>query len=1076
MQALHRILAVGVLTVCALALAGWLYGLDVLTRFGPGWAEMSLSTVLCAGLCSVAILQREGSGTTIGRFALASAAIISCYAIARYLVDPDFDGYLLGTRWGQTAPSTSLAVLMLSTALLQRRGRWGGWVYSVLIIAAFGITLLAFGGYLTGAASLYKMSAFAAMSLPTVLVLALLALAGLFMRRDAGWIPILFRQDRGGRFARWLLPLALTLPFLLSALTLAGSQNGFFDQAFGLALLAVLLAVTAVIAALAVSNSLSASEGARRRSERLIQEIVDNAPALIYAKDTDGRFLLVNRAFCELFRLDVESVIGKTDHDLFGADAAARYRALDQRVIAAGHAISEEETALQDGVARSYLSLKTPLFDETGIAYGMCGISTDITDRKQAEEALGESERRANRIVATAMDAVVTIDDQGVVTDWNPQAEMIFGWKKRKAIGVPVDELIIPEPLRDSHRKGMARYLASRESKILGRRIEMSALNRDGREFPVELSITPIRLGSTISFAGFIRDISDRKLAHERLKTQLERLALIDQITRATSQRFDLDSIFGIVVEAVKKGLPAEFVCICHFDQASNECVIGHLGLRDPKSRELLGFSKGDVLDIAADLHRQYSGGTLIYEPDTSTVGAPFDRLAELGLGSMVIAPLAIEADGYGMLIAARSEKEGFLSTDCEFLKQLGEHVALAMRQAQLHGNLQKAYDELDQSQQAAVQQERLSAIGQMASGLAHDINNALSPMALYTQYLRENDEAFPKEVRDYLQIADRVTKDISATVARMSEYYRVDAAEPEKTRIDLNQLVEQVVELTRARWSDIPQRNGVVIAIDMVLFPDLPAVLGNASELRDAITNLIFNAVDALAQGGTITIETQEMTGTAGDPLVRLRVDDTGSGMDEDTQQRCLEPFFTTKGAQGTGLGLGMVYGAAQRHDAKLEIESALGRGTTVSLQFPIAQTAVPKQDGEDNPKGVRLLRLLLVDDDPAVLESTAMILNLEGYRITTAGGGEAGIEALIAALKAGEPFDAVITDLGMPYVDGHQVARKAKELFPETMVLLLTGWGSRMTGSDGAPFNVDAVLSKPLILEDLRAVLQKL
>lgn len=1070
--------AIGVLLLSIAALAGQFDGLDVVTKLVPGWTGMSISTVLCASLCAVAILQGERNGERygglIGRIVPTIATGISLYALVRHFAVPGFDEYLLRAQWGQMAPATALGLLFVSAGLLLPRGTRPGWVYSMLVIAASGMTLLGSTGYLLGAVALYEVSAFSAMSLPTVAVLALLSFAALFKRPDAGWIAMLFQNDSGGTLARWLMPFALTLPFLLSAITLVGSQRGMFDAAFGFGLLAVLLAITTTIAALAASSSLSASESARRKSEYLIQEIVNNSPALIYAKDTDGRFLLVNRTFCEFFDLDPASVLGKTDADLFGAEAAGRYRSVDQRVIAAGHSVTEEETVLQHGAVRSVLSVKAPLIDEGGDAYGICGISTDITDRKKMEEALAESERRANRIIAAAMDAVITIDEQGIIADWNPQAEHIFGWTRHEAVGVPVDELIIPELLRDSHRRGMARYLASRESKVLGRRLELTALKRDGRVFPVELSITTIRFGQKTGFSGFFRDISDRKLARERLQTQLERLALIDQITRATSQRFDLDSIFRIVVSAVEKRLPADFVCICHIDRESKEFVIGHLEAPNTKIRDGLGLHKGDVLEIAPELRERYSTGALIYEPDSIAATSPFDRLAETGLGSMVLAPIAIGKDGFGMLIAARSKKRSFCSSDCEFLKQLSEHVALAMQQAQLYGNLQKAYDELAQSQQAVLQQERLSAIGQMASGLAHDINNALSPMALYTQSLRENDADLPEKIRDYLQIVDRVTNDVSATVARMREYYRSDASEPELTRINLNELVSQVVELTRARWSDIPQRSGLVITVDTVLSSDLPALVGNASELRDAITNLVFNAIDAVDDGGTITIQTQHLTDAAGGPRVVLRVRDTGSGMDEETRKRCVEPFFTTKGAQGTGLGLGMVYGAAQRHHAQLDIDSAPGSGTTVSLEFPTTAAAAAVTPPDEQPHRFRPLRLLLVDDDPAVLESTAVVLNMEGHRITTADGGDSGIKALKAAHLAGEPFDGVITDLGMPYIDGHQVAKTVKELFPDTKVLLLTGWGSRMTGRDGTPSNVDIVLPKPAILEDLRAALR--
>jgi len=304
-----------------------------------------------------------------------------------------------------------------------------------------------------------------------------------------------------------------------------------------------------------------------------------------------------------------------------------------------------------------------------------------------------------------------------------------------------------------------------------------------------------------------------------------------------------------------------------------------------------------------------------------------------------------------------------------------------------------------------------------------------------------------------------------------MRDFYRSDAdAAPEP--LDLNTIVPQVIELTRARWSDMPQQRGVVIKVSSDLEADLPPVTGSAAELREALTNLVFNAVDAMPEGGTITIRTETRpAGATGAKQVRLEVGDTGAGMTEATRLRCLDPFFTTKGERGTGLGLAMVQGAAQRHKAQLDIDSAPGSGTRVRLDFPVASTK-RRRAKPAAPRDTRPLRLLLVDDDPAVLASTAFVLKISGHHITAADGGDAGIQAVLNARAAQERFDVVITDLGMPYVDGHQVAAVVKEQFPDTPVVLLTGWGRRMTSGEDAPAHVDFVLPKPLDLDDLRQI----
>jgi CheY-like chemotaxis protein len=204
----------------------------------------------------------------------------------------------------------------------------------------------------------------------------------------------------------------------------------------------------------------------------------------------------------------------------------------------------------------------------------------------------------------------------------------------------------------------------------------------------------------------------------------------------------------------------------------------------------------------------------------------------------------------------------------------------------------------------------------------------------------------------------------------------------------------------------------------------------------------------------------------------VTLEVEDSGVGMDEDTRRRCLEPFFTTKGERGTGLGLAMVYGAAQRHKAGVEIDSIPGKGTRIKLEFAATSAQNIEQPQTIKPSEVPPLRVLLVDDDPAVLNSTQVVLELDGHAVVAADGGSAGIEMLRQAKDRGQSFDVMVTDLGMPYVDGHEVARTAKELFPSTTVILLTGWGRKMGEDDLQPDYVDCILPKPLDLDELRSV----
>jgi len=394
---------------------------------------------------------------------------------------------------------------------------------------------------------------------------------------------------------------------------------------------------------------------------------------------------------------------------------------------------------------------------------------------------------------------------------------------------------------------------------------------------------------------------------------------------------------------------------------------------------------------------------------------------------------------------------------------------------------LELSNEALRQAQQALIQQERLRALGQMASGIAHDINNAISPIALYTESMLERETNLSSEARDRLVTIQRAIDDVAQTVARMREFYRPREPELALADVGLNRLVQQIIDLTRARWSDQPQRRGIMIDLRLGLAPDLLDVRGADNEIRDALTNLIFNAVDAMPDGGVIEVRTSMPTvaaqGSAPTRHVWLEVSDSGVGMDEETRRRCLEPFFTTKGERGTGLGLAMVYGMAQRHGCALEIDSKPGVGTTIRLIFPVNSATSPSTARVPVLQiPTRSLRILVVDDDPVLNESLRDTLQQEGHHVTVAGGGQAGIDAFTIARQIHEPFDIVITDLGMPNVDGRQVADSVRAITPDTPIIMLTGWGQQPLADSERTPQVDRLLSKPPRLHELRTALAEL
>jgi len=376
---------------------------------------------------------------------------------------------------------------------------------------------------------------------------------------------------------------------------------------------------------------------------------------------------------------------------------------------------------------------------------------------------------------------------------------------------------------------------------------------------------------------------------------------------------------------------------------------------------------------------------------------------------------------------------------------------------------LKEALDRLRQTQEQVVQQERLRALGEMASGIAHDLNNSLSPVLGYAELVASLPD-MPDRAREWLDCVRTGARDAAAVVERLKWFYRQEPVGAVGEVVDLGVLLSEVVKLTRPKWRDEAQRTGRSIEFDLQA-EDLVVVGGSPPELRELFTNLVFNAVDAMPSGGRIALSLRS-TGE----FAEVELADTGTGMSEQVAARCFEPFFTTKQREGTGLGLSVCHGIIQRHGGRITIHTKPGRGTTFHISLPLAMRAVSPEPREAiGPLPEH--NVLYIDDDPRLREVASTLLIRLGQRVDVADGGAAGLEMFRA-----NDYDVVVTDLGMPGIDGCEVARTVKATCPEVPVVMVTGWGSRFALprlDDASP--PDQMVFKPLTLSKLREALEK-
>ena len=382
----------------------------------------------------------------------------------------------------------------------------------------------------------------------------------------------------------------------------------------------------------------------------------------------------------------------------------------------------------------------------------------------------------------------------------------------------------------------------------------------------------------------------------------------------------------------------------------------------------------------------------------------------------------------------------------------LAEHrnrleTAVAERTSELRATVSR----LHESQQQLIQQERLRALGVMAGGVVHDFNNVLSVILGFGELLLEEGQNsnWSAGAIDSAQSIVTAALDASEMINRLREFQRPSDRDDLQVPVQLGELLQQAITLTQPRWKTQSAGAGLVIKVEAEL-NDAPPVLGNPAELREVMTNLIFNAVDAMPSGGTITLR----LASEGEHVL-VEIADTGMGMTDEVKARCLEPYFTTKGEGGTGLGLAMVYGIIERHRGTLQVDSEVGRGTSFTIRLP-AIAELPEQAAVEATRLYAGCSILLAEDQAPLRQLLVRHLARFCTHLDVAADGR---EALAKVRE--RPYDVLITDQAMPHATGEQVALVVKALHPQTKIILLTGFGAQ---SSSAPVGVDLVLGKPI------------
>ena len=787
---------------------------------------------------------------------------------------------------------------------------------------------------------------------------------------------------------------------------------------------------------LALENAKLFSNVAEGKSEW--ETIFDTVTDLITIRDKDYRILRANKAAFQRFGLKAEDFIGKRCYEAIYRRAKPCERCFVTEALTTKEKVSgEAESKYLNGLFQYFAF---PIFGETGEVIGVVQLAREITDEKRMQREK-EVVNNINKILASSsldvrqeMKTVhaeikqILNSDRMTVTLLDERGEgfRYFGLDEdNRGEGLEKEEVF-------SRERTVAGKVAETGMPVIVKDIAQSdswidpRLLLEGMQsaliFPLEHKGTVL---GTLNFGSQeINHFSERTFpllgqVATALSSSIQNSLLLDEI-RESEQRY------RTVIEGTRDGV----------------CVIGkdyRFRYANEKLAEIQGYRREEL--IGKDF-REYVDG------ESKALLADRDRQRNQG----------IKLPPHFELNIIRKDGE----------VRHAEISARGIRDAKGDVNIiviLKDVTEKKRMEGQFLQAEKLRAIGEMASGVAHDFNNALAAILGNAQLMLCSVE--DGEVRQALQNIEKVAKDSAQTVRRLQDFTRRKVHQ-ELYKLDVNAIVHDAVEITKPKWRDEAQAKGIRFEV-VSNCQEIPPVSGVASELREVLTSMIFNAIEAMPEGGRIEVRTLQ-----GDGRVLIEISDTGMGIAEEVRKKIFEPFFTTKPFSNTGLGLSMSYGVIKRMRGEIGLESEVGKGTTFKISLPVYFEAVEETSGiTPSPpvmKKKKEARILVIDDEESVRSVLSRILTQVKYQVNVAKDGEEGIR-----LFNEREFDVVLTDLGMPGLSGWDVCKAIKKKNPRTPVGMITGWGMQIGEEKIREGELDFLISKPFDFRQIVSTVEK-
>ena len=831
---------------------------------------------------------------------------------------------------------------------------------------------------------------------------------------------------------------------------------------------------------------------------------LDVSDEAVYIYDTDGKCKWVNRSGEKLIRQDARQIIGKFIFELFPSQSRFQIKAW-RRVIETKEPTSFVFDVSIDGATSKFQTSIYPVMDFGGSVQSVVSIGRPFSEREVLQYE--------NRMRGAELDLIQEISS--VVTSSLEIGQVYERFAAEFKKLVDFDRLLIveldegrdtatpsyvfstgpygntpsePMPLSTT---GMSWAIEHQQSHVendlrIDREFEIDdqLLERGIRSvMRVPLITRSGALGSMVLASYQSNAFGDREQAlAERVATQIapaienarlfkaaqeytQELEVVDEIASIVTSNILIDSLYERFVTEIRRIVEFDRMTIMQVVEnedgrlANTEFVSSPdtfgLGMRDPWPLE--NTAAGWIVDNRATLVEPDLTESMRFQAD--------ETLLDAGVRSVIRVPLISNERAIGGFSLNHHEPNKFGPRERRILERLAAQIAPAIENARLYHELEQAFETLSDTQDQLVRVERLRAMGELASGVAHDLNNALAAILGRAQLLinQMEDETHVRSLR----LIEQAAQDSAHVVKRILDFARLESDGTEFTAVNVDKLLEDVIELTRHKWTDEAQSKGQTIKIrkEISVAPD---VLGSYSELREVLMNIVINAYEAIDGNGTIT-----MSNSLADGAVRITVADTGTGMTEETKEKLFDPFFTTKGSQGTGLGLSIALGIITKHDGTLKMDSETGQGTKVHITLPFAPQSEDLEEKRPvaSRENVKPARVLVIEDELLIRETLFDMLELASHKVTLASDGAEGIRLF----KEGE-FDVVFTDLGMPGLSGWDVAKAIKSERSDVPIVMVTGWGVGIDEEKLKQHQIDRVLPKPFDIDEVHTLISDL